>query len=338
VVLLALVLRWESAQHTITRLASRCAISEAIDCDKVQASSYASVLGVSLAVWAAVGHLILIGWLLAGRLVLAGVLAVFNLLLALFLAYVSFVEIGAVCLYCSGMQLGILALAILVVPMARKAKPGGLALPALLAGLFVFLGFTGEAYARERSNLLRETHLPDVGQLRMDVVGSPILGNPTTPNSALLFLDFGCPVCKACYAKAAGLVRRFPQRIHFIIKHYPLDGTCNKYEPGEFHRGACNAASTSSAAAFFGLGHGSRAVHELMQMSPDFLPVALDRLGKVTLRAKDWNWKSAPAIRTVLRDIEDGRALKISSVPQGFLNGRPRDPNRIDQWYKSFLE
>ena len=90
-------------------------------------------------------------------------------------------------------------------------------------------------------------------------------------------------------------------------------------------------------AAYFGLSHVSRTVSELMQMSPDFLPVALERLGDLALGAEDWNWKSARAIRTVLRDIEDGRALKISSVPQGFLNGRPRDPNRIDQWYKSFL-
>ena len=294
------------------------------------------MLGVPLAVWAAVGHLILIGWLLAGRLVLAGMLAVFNLLLALFLAYVSIVEIGAICLYCSGMQLGILALAILVVPMARKSKPGRLALPALLAGLFVLLGFAGEAYARERSNLLRESRPREVAQLRMDVDGSTILGDPRTPNSALLFLDFGCPVCRACWAKALAMVRRFPRQIHVIIKHYPLDGMCNKYEPGEFHRGACNAASTSSEAAFLGRNQGVRAVKELVKLT-DFLPIALDRIGEVALKAKDWNWKSPRAIRTVLRDIEDGHALKISYVPQGFLNGRPRDPNRIDQWYKSFL-
>ncbi len=111
VVLLALILRWETAEHEITGEASRCAISQAVDCDKVQASSYSKVLGVPLAIWAAVGHLILIGWLLAGRIVLAGILAAFNLLLALFLAYVSFFKIGAVCLFCSGMQLGILVLA-----------------------------------------------------------------------------------------------------------------------------------------------------------------------------------------------------------------------------------
>ena len=94
VVLLALVLRWESAGHEITGEASRCALSEAVDCDKVQASSYAKVLGVPLSVWAAVGHLILIGLVLTGRLVLAGMLVVLNLLLALFLAYVSFFRIG----------------------------------------------------------------------------------------------------------------------------------------------------------------------------------------------------------------------------------------------------
>ena len=121
------------------------------------------------------------------------------------------------------------------------------------------------------------------------------------------------------------------------MKHYPLHGRCNKYEPGEFHRGACNAAKTSSEAAFLGRDQGVRAVKELIKLTDGFLPVALDRIGRVALKAKDWDWKSPRALRTVLRDIEDGHALKFNSVPQGFLNGRPRDPNRISQWYKGFL-
>ena len=95
---MALVLRWETAQHTITGLASRCAVSKTVDCDKVQASNYASVFGLPLSVWAMVGHATLLVLVLARRVALAALLATFNLVVGLFMAYVSFFKIGAVCL------------------------------------------------------------------------------------------------------------------------------------------------------------------------------------------------------------------------------------------------
>ena len=222
-------------------------------------------------------------------------------------------------------------LAILLIPGARRAAPSpGWILPALLAALFVALGFSGEAYASRRSELLRHYKISSVPQHRVEVSNTAILGNPDTPHSGLLFLDFGCPVCLGCYHKARQLVARRPDQIHFIVKHYPLD-VCNKYDKGD-HRGACFAAAAATAAASLGREQGAYAVDYLFRQN-SYFPQVLEKLGK-QLKAKDWKWNDKRVWDIVMRDIEDAHALKVSGVPVGFLDGRPRDPNHIDKWLR----
>ena len=114
-----------SAESAPSTLDVACRLSAKFDCDAVQASSYAKVFDVPLSVWGAAGNLILLVWLVASRragtlLVAAGALAAFNLLASLYTMYVSWFELETFCLYCSGMQLGSILLAVLVVPPALR--------------------------------------------------------------------------------------------------------------------------------------------------------------------------------------------------------------------------
>ena len=153
-VLLSLTLRWETFHHTVTGEASSCTISETIDCDRVQNSKYARPLGVSLSVWGAVGYTLLFLWLVQAYLAAAAVLAAGSAVASLVLAYISFFEIGAICLYCTGMQLCSIALAILLLPALRAPVARRPALAGLTLLLVCGLGVTGEAYADGRSELL----------------------------------------------------------------------------------------------------------------------------------------------------------------------------------------
>ena len=325
IVLAALVLRFETARHEITGEASSCSISRKFDCDAVQASGYGRILGVSLSAWAAAGHLILIAWLCAGRTRLAGALALFNLVLALFLVYVTLFVIGRFCLYCTGMQLGIVALAILILPPARRAAGkgrGGLALPGLLAALFLGLALAGDAYATQRSAYLRLFQPGQTVQERVDTAYAPILGNPESPVSVLMFLDFGCPHCQGCFHTAKELVKRYPDRVHFVVKHYPLD-RCNDHERNmEIHPGACDAAWAAAAAER--VGKGETALHYLFGQE-SFYPQVIEALGgEIGVEAQQWKRELAGerAKAIVRRDMDDGRRLKISGVPQSYVNGR----------------
>ena len=344
-VLLALALRWESAQHTITGLKSMCSRSATIDCDKVQASDYASLFGVSLSVWGMAGGLILLGWLIAAQrgfpslLTAAAALCAFNLCAAAYLAYVSAFVIGAVCLYCTAMQICIVALAILVIPKAPRPQleRNASVLAATVVVLFIALAFMGEAYADHRSELLRLYRQEGGARLRVDVPYAPLMGDPGTPHSGLLFLDFGCPYCRACYLDAASLVRAHPRDIHFFVKHYPLDRECNHDVTATVHVGACKAAHAAAAATL--RGGDDMALAYLFDQA-DFFPQVLDRLGDM-LKIPREEWRAlqrSPRVRDVVhKDILDGAKLDLNGVPAAYVDGRPVDAARITQVVRKLL-
>jgi len=344
-VLLALALRWESAQHTITGLKSRCAVSETIDCDKVQASEYASLLGAPLSMWGVAGGLILLSWLYGARrgnktlLAAAGALSAFSVLLALYLVYVSAFRLGAVCLYCIGMQLCIVALAVLIVPRARRiqVEARGAVLAGTLAAIFITLAFAGEAYAGRRAEFLRLYRQDGSAKLRLDLADSPVLGNPSSVHSGVLFLDFGCPYCRNCFHQARQLVADFPEEIHFWIKHYPLDRECNTHESATAHPGACLAAHAATASTLRGAGPDS-----LLYLfnQTDFFPQILDRLGeKLGYEKKAWRelQRSERVRGVVQRDILEGVQLNITGVPVAYIDGRPVEPLRLMQGVRKLI-
>ena len=333
--LLALVLRWETALHEISGRASSCSISESVDCDKVQASVYGKMFGVSLSTWGRAGSLILLGWLLAARrtgstlLAAAGALAAFNLLAAACAAYVAWFVLDAVCPYCIAMQVTILGAAIAVLPAAWRARAGWRRQPALLGALLalVVLGVatTGDAYASSRAELLR-LHTRPTGNLeRIDVSDAIQIGNREAPLSVVIFFDFGCPVCRDCYHKALRLVRDHPGKVVFYFKQYPLDRDCNLTLARTVHPAACRAAVAGQAAQNRGLG--AEALAYLFERDAFTWPVIERFADDHGFDRKEFRklLDSVEIGHLVARDIAEGNALKLDGVPAAWVNGRRID-------------
>jgi uncharacterized membrane protein/predicted DsbA family dithiol-disulfide isomerase len=338
-VLVALVLRFETARHEVTGKASSCAINETLDCDRVQSSSWSKVLGVSLSAWGAAGNLVLLLWLLGAPrsptlFRAAGALALLNLLAGLFYAYVSWFVIGALCLYCTAMQVLGLVLAVLVVPPALRARdPGPRAAPLLRGAVAAFavlgLAAAGDAYATDRAQLLRLFERPPDAAIRVDVADSLLLGDPATPLSVLLYVDFGCPRCRACYHMALDLLKKHPRDVHFLFKHWPLDRECNAELRDTAKPGTCLAARAAQAAALRG-GDG-KALKYLFGLN-SFFPALLADLGRL-IGVPEAEWKellhSRRVADLVARDVAEGNALNLAGVPGVFINGHPTDPARL---------
>jgi len=341
--LVALVLRYETAQRRITGEASSCRISERIDCDEVQDSAYGELLGVSLATWGAAGATLLCVLLLAARrgepvlLVAAGVVALVNLLAGIYTAAVSWFLLGKICLYCSAMHVGILGAALLVIPPAWRAAGRGIARPPLvragsLAAAVLALAVAGDAYARERTVLKRLFTLPPGRAMRIDVSDTLLLGDPSTPVSALVFFDFGCPHCYECFRHASSLVERFPHCVHFRFKHFPLDRDCNAELDATVHAGACQGAVAGQAARVF--GKDALALKLLFDHRADgFGKLVVRRVGE-QLGIPPEQWEKALASTrvhaAVAHDIRDGNDLDLRGVPVAYVNGRAVDPKRIE--------
>ena len=348
--LLALVLRWETARHEITGQASSCRVSETLDCDAVQASAYAKLLGVSLSTWGAAGSLILAGWLVAARrghdslLAAAGGLVAFNLLAALYTASVAWFDLGKLCLYCTGMHVAILGTAVLVLPPALRARRRGLrrepvALAGCLAALILGLALAGEAYASHRSELLGLHARQDGDALRIDVSGALRLGAPDAWISVIIYFDFGCPVCAYCYRKASALHEKYPRDIQFIFKNYPLDRECNKTLDASAHANACRAARASLVAD--AMGHGPESLRYLFdKRNVGFSWPNLEGLAKTLgladpeLRAR---MKTPDVERLLARDVGEGNALKLDQVPAIWVNGRSVAASRLEQRVERLL-
>lgn len=342
--LVALLLRYESARHEATGRASSCHIGESgrFDCDAVQTSEYARFMGISLATWGAMGAGTLFLWLLASRrepslLVAAGAAAAVAVCVVVYTAVVSWGVLGKICLYCSAMQAGFLAFAALVVPPAWRARASLPRRPLLLggtiAGILLALALSGEAYATERARLERMFLTAGGKGLRLDISDTLVLGDPTTRISVVLFFDFGCPACRAFEKEAAELVKKYPDCVHFRLKHYPLDKECNQQLTEVLHVSACRAAAAGQAAQ--GLGLDAQAVPLIFHHQEDgFGPLVLKRIGEeLGVPAAKWaEALASPKTRALVdRDIAEGNALGLRQVPVAYVNGRPVDTARIVQ-------
>lgn len=333
--LLALVLRWETALHEISGRVSSCSISETVDCDRVQASPYAKVLGVSLSAWGLAASLTLLGWLLAARrtgstlLMAAGALAGLNLLAAAYTVYLSGFVLGAVCPYCIGMQITIVGTALALLPAAWRARTRWRLEAAVLGGLLGLVVFalaaTGDAYATSRAELLRLHTRPTGNLQRIDISDALRLGKRDARLEVVVYFDFGCPRCAECYRTARRLVRDYPDDVVFYFKHYPLDRDCNLTLARTVHPAACRAAVAGQAAQARGLD--AQALAYFFERDTFTWPVierfaedhGFDRKEFRTLL------ESHEIGHLVARDIDEGNVLRLDGVPAAWVNGRRID-------------
>lgn len=52
---------------------------------------------------------------------------------------------------------------------------------------------------------------------------APTLGNPSADITIVEFSDFSCPFCKASFSSIRRLLETYPDRIHFVYRHFPLE-------------------------------------------------------------------------------------------------------------------
>jgi uncharacterized membrane protein/predicted DsbA family dithiol-disulfide isomerase len=337
----ALFLRYETAERRVTGEASSCRITDTLDCDAVQDSRYAAVLGVPLSVWGGAGALALFGLLLAARrgepafLAAAGGVAALSGVAVVYTAAVSWFVLGKVCLYCTAMQLGSVVLAILVVPPGWRARREVRARPVWLAGTIgaavLAVALAGEAYAAKRTSLLRLFTLPGGNAMRLDVSDTLVLGDPATPISVLVFFHFKCPHCRDCFRVATALVEKYPRCVHYRFKHHPLERDCNPELRGTGAVGACQAAVAGQAARSLGLD--AQAMKLLFDhQEQGFGKLVLDKVASDLGIAPD-KWAAllaSPRIRALVdRDIREANALRLRGVPVAYVNGRSADPGRL---------
>jgi uncharacterized membrane protein/protein-disulfide isomerase len=263
---------------------SFCNINSAFNCNAVNQSSYSTVLGVPLAALGFVFYfMVLIGALYAfkssaqrlfwGTLLLA---SFFSVLLAAYLFYVSKVILGVFCLYCIGMYVANVLIALAAYFGARqrgivaslleafdapfqgvKALMGQSSQPfAFLAAWSLLIGVVGISFLirtgpgiltpskNNQSSLNIVSQWRSLPQATIPVTSADFtLGNPAAPIVIVEFSDFECSACRMKFPFIEEILAKYKESILFVSKNFPLDSSCNSLLSRAMHQHACYATS-----------------------------------------------------------------------------------------------
>lgn len=267
---------------------SYCSVSETVNCDVVNASSYSEILGVPIAWWGILFYLLVGGLAFyamgapeerRSAAAFAWLLSLGSLPYCAFLAYAAAFVLGAVCLECIGMYLVSIAFsAFLYPPLGRpwtgapaflldyaKAALGrasGLgfspAVPryALIAAAVYLPGWGAIAAYQAKAMPKRETtveqKLAEFGKEPVSAIpvdpAWPVWGNPEARTTIVEVSEFQCPFCRQSAFQFRPYLQEFRSKVRFYFVHYPLDASCNTAVQATAHPLACLAARAAVCA------------------------------------------------------------------------------------------
>jgi len=321
--------------HADPSYRSFCALSETVNCDTVAESPYSVFLGVPVSVWGILGYL-LMGALAASGLrrrgtwpagVLLG-LASFSVGASLLLGSISFLTIKSICLLCLSTYAVNAALLVLAIVDQRAAGSLRSALRAdldklrrsplvaavvmgLPAVVAVALMLTYPAYWKEHD--LQKTS----GEARgMSPEGHAWIGAVQPAVTVEEYSDYECPHCRRGHREMRRLVSRYPDKLRFVHRHFPLDDHCNPMITRPFHPRACELARLVVCA---GRQQKAWEASDLLFFDSADLatlsPASLARQLGIDGAALQQCMQDPSSMQAVRADIDQGRKLGIQGTP-----------------------
>lgn len=345
-----------------------CDVNNLVSCTKVFDSAYGSLAGIPLGAFGMSFFAIVIAvavlpkvadvserWISWWRLVVGVVGAVVSLLLA----YVSYFELGAVCIVCSATHaISLLNALVVGVGFVRHraslnfAEPSAflklvsvslaLGVPPLVAGLILPTIPLGKSSATETadtgtSSAVSSSVFPAelTAFSKSDFVGKGQdyrRGNDDAKVVITMFSDLECPHCKTASAaidEALSVVG--DDKVLFVYRNYPLSNQCNPGVGGVGHAYACPLALASRCAgqqgkfweykdwAFSGIAMSPS--EKAQAFSAEGLKAHAGRLGLDTNRFAEC-LDSKIELPKIQDDIAVGTKLGLKGTPLLILNGR----------------
>lgn len=276
-------------QTKTSQAALTCDINETVSCSKVIGGEYGEFLGLPLGalgmsyfgVVMAMAFLPAFlfcsaSWIARRQLVVAAV----GTVISVYLAYVSYIKIQAVCLVCTSVHLlsiinliwtsigfirvrqvpqvvgegGFIKLAAAALALGVPPLLVGALLPALTSSLAGSSSSSQPAKAEAEKASGQPTPYPaELLQVaRSNYVGKGEdyrLGNDQAKVVVHMFSDLQCPHCKlASEHITAALSAVGTDRVLFVYRNYPLSNKCNPHVGGEGHGLACDMAMAARCA------------------------------------------------------------------------------------------
>ncbi len=339
---------------------SFCDVNETISCTQVYLSRFSTFRGIPVALFGATAFaaasLLSISALIARPAVRENVpgylfvLSTLSLAVILYLGYVSFVLLKAVCLLCLTTYAAVIGLflvsgAATSFPMTtlprRASRDARVFAGSPLAIIVAVLFFAGAAstlawFPREGAAAPGEPSgqaaapppTPDQSsEFQRWYAAQPrvplVLPSEGAKVLVVKFNDFQCPACGQSYLQYKPIFAKYeaehPGAVKLVMKDYPLNRDCNDAIGQTIHPAACEAA----VAVRLAMGHNKvEAMEEWLYthqpaMTPPSVRQAARDIGQIT----DFDARYPSILSLVKGDVALGRQLGIKSTPTFFING-----------------
>jgi protein-disulfide isomerase/uncharacterized membrane protein len=339
---------------------SYCSVNETVSCDAVTRSKYAVVFGVPLAIWGVYGYtaMILIAalglrWRSRVPGALLATLSGFALVVTVLLAAVCHFLIHAWCLVCIGTYVVNVAAAVLSVYLLveqgvrasyralfeqfEKKRGRTIAVAGLAGGVALALVLSSptphasDALVAQRpkvSAAAPESSVqpipPPPSGARIEVgetsEGLPWIGAAKPVLTITEFFDYECSHCKLAFRGLHELLDLNPDRLRLVVRHFPLDQSCNHSIKSRIYEHSCLYAKLANCAKEqqrFWDAHEYLFEHSTEIVEPKAFADAL-RLDSKALRACLKREDQA-----LKRDIEAGIELDLHGTPVFVVDGKP---------------
>ncbi len=363
---------------------SICDINKVISCKLVDASPYSTIRGIPMSGLGLVYYILVIIFLLKtlikqnkSSLIFALMMSLPAFVATIGMAYLSFVKLKLICLFCSGMyvvNLGLLigllyALKISVSEMICFLRENlksifGHSLFSLLvlAGAVLILNQnvkSAKVEWQEKQKLQAHKNPNDPNQpknpelsiedilklyfdqkpIDIDTKGAQAYGNTASHVSLVEFSDFECPYCKKAADFLKPVLQEYGEDIGFYFINYPLDRACNKYLTHDMHKMACEAAKAGYCAGKQGKFWDYYEV--LFASQPKFEKkdlISYAGQAHIDSQKLETCLDSVEALDKIKDDVEQGQKSNIHGTPSLFINGRPVSGWNNLELFKAILD
>lgn len=157
----------------------------------------------------------------------------------------------------------------------------------------------------------------------IDITGSPFLGPANAPVTIVEFSDFQCPYCARVKPLLEEVMRRNPDQVKVIFKHFPLPS----------HQQARPAAIATMAAQ--NQGKFWEMHDRIFAAQRELNPAKIREIAqdlKLDMARFDRDINSPELARRLDKDLADGQQAGVRGTPALFVNGQPvsqRSPEGI---------
>lgn len=160
-------------------------------------------------------------------------------------------------------------------------------------------------------------------------VSSQATGSATPKATLVEFSDYQCPYCAKVWPYVEDLIRKYPDKLQFIYRHFPLP-------QHQYAKGAAYAAEAAGKQGKFWQISGLIFENQSL-LSEELFTKLAERLGLDMDKFKQDTISSGIKDK-VAADLADGQGLGVNSTPTFFLNGKKMKLNSFSDLEQEVLK